>query len=264
VGDALVTGPHVVMELAWEQIVAYLTNPASYRGRFAFHILLWQHVWYVLVSTALAAAIAIPAGLWVGHRGRGETAVVAVANTGRAVPDFGIIILMGFFVATLSNIPVYVALVALAIPPVLVNTYVGIRQVDPEARDAAVGAGMTGWQVLTRVELPNSVPLIMTGVRTAAVQVVATATLAGFVGLGGMGRLIFDGFYAGFTRGARPGLGRVILGSVVVALLAVLTELLLGRLERALTPRGLRAAHPPVVPPEPDEEPKVLTTRAAA
>jgi osmoprotectant transport system permease protein len=230
-----------MIELAWDQIVAYLTNPASYEGRFAFQVLLWQHIWYTVVATAIAAAIAVPAGLWVGHRGKGETVVVAIANTGRAVPDFGIIILMGFFVATLSTIPVYVALVALAIPPVLVNTYVGVRQVDADARDAALGAGMSGWQVLSRVELPLAIPLIMTGVRTAAVQVVATATLAGFVGLGGMGRLIFDGFFAGFTRGDRPGLGRIIIGSVIVALLAVLAELLLGRLERALTPRGLRA-----------------------
>jgi osmoprotectant transport system permease protein len=255
----VVAGVRIVIEVAWEQIVAYLTNPASYEGRFAFQTLLRQHVWYTVVATAIAAGIAIPAGLWVGHRGRGETAVVAIANIGRAVPDLGIIFLVGFFVAALSTIPIYVALVGLAIPPVLVNTYVGIRQVDPDARDAAVGAGMNGWQVLSRVELPLAVPLIMTGVRTAAVQVVATATLAGFVGLGGMGRLIFDGFAAGFTRGDRPGLGRILIGSIVVALLAVLAELLLGRIERALTPRGLRTAHPAQDPEEP-----LLTSRAAA
>jgi osmoprotectant transport system permease protein len=228
----------------WQQVVDYLGNPASYQGRFAFQTLVWQHVTYTVVATVLAAAIAIPAGLWVGHRGRGELGVTAIANTGRAVPDFGIIILVGFFTATLSLIPVYVALVALAIPPILVNTYVGIRQVDPDARDAARGAGMTGPQVLWQVEVPNAIPLIMAGVRTAAVQVVATATLAGYVGLGGMGRLIFDGFAAGFTRGARPGLGRIVIGSVVVALLAIGIELALGRLQRALTPAGLRDSAP--------------------
>lgn len=228
------------MTALWAEILAHLADPATYAGRFALQNLLVQHLSYTLVATLVAAAIAIPLGLWVGHRGRGELGVVAAANTGRAIPDFGII-LIAFIAFGLSSIPVFIALVALAIPPILVNTYVGVRQVDAEVVDAAVGSGYTGWQVLTRVEVPLAVPLVMTGLRTAAVQVVATATLAAYVGLGGFGRLIIDGLAAGATRGdPPPGLARVVIGCVCVALLAVATEVALSRLERAVTPRGLR------------------------
>jgi osmoprotectant transport system permease protein len=242
------------------QIVELLSDPGTYTGRFALQQLLLQHLWFVVFSTSVAAAIAVPVGLWVGHRGRGEVAVVAAANTGRAIPDFGII-LIAFIVFGLSDIPVLLALVALAIPPILVNTYVGVRQVDRDAVDAARGAGMSGWEVLRSVEAPLAVPLIMTGVRTSAVQVVATATLGAYVGLGGLGRLIFDGFAAGVTRGdPPPGLARVVLGSVLVALFAIVTEILLARLERTLTPRGLRRSDP-LVGETPDPEAPVLTAR---
>jgi osmoprotectant transport system permease protein len=213
-----------------------------------------------VISSAIAAAIAVPAGLWVGHRRRGELLVTAVANTGRAVPDFGIIIL-AFLVVGLSHTPVLVALVALAVPPILVNTYVGVQQVDPEVVDAANGMGLTGFQVLREVELPVAAPLIMTGFRTAAVQVVATATLAAYVGLGGIGRIIFDGFSAGVTRADRPGLARVIVGALLVALLAVATEVALGRAERAVTPRGLRPRSDTDVLVDSDDA--ALTTRPA-
>jgi osmoprotectant transport system permease protein len=247
--------------MIWESATEFITSPSTWDGsRYALHLLIVEHIGYAVVSAAVAALIAIPTGLWVGHRRRGELLVTAVANTGRAVPDFGIIILV-FLVVGLSNLPVYIALVALAVPPILVNTYVGVQQVEPDVVDAAHGMGLTGFQVLRQVELPIAVPLIMTGFRTAAVQVVATATLAAYVGLGGIGRIIFDGFFAGVTRGARPGLGRVIVGSVLVALLAVATELALARLERAVTPRGLRTRAPTS---SPDTDEPTLTTRAAA
>jgi osmoprotectant transport system permease protein len=247
--------------MIWESAAEFITSPSTWDGsRYALHLLIVEHIGYAVVSAAVAALIAIPTGLWVGHRRRGELLVTAVANTGRAVPDFGIIILV-FLVVGLSNLPVYIALVALAVPPILVNTYVGVQQVEPDVVDAAHGMGLTGFQVLRQVELPIAVPLIMTGFRTAAVQVVATATLAAYVGLGGIGRIIFDGFFAGVTRGARPGLGRVIVGSVLVALLAVATELALARLERAVTPRGLRARAPTS---SLDTDEPTLTTRPAA
>jgi osmoprotectant transport system permease protein len=242
-----------------EAVIAYLSDPSTYEGRFALQTLIVQHVWYVLVATAIASAIAIPVGLWVGHRGRGELGVVAVANTGRAVPDFGII-LMAFLVLGLRPSVVIIALVALAIPPILVNTYVGVRQVDRDAVDAARGAGMTGRQVLREVELPLAAPLIMTGLRTSAVQVVATATLGGYVGLGGLGRLIFDGFAFGVTRGARTGLPLVVVGSLLVAIMAILTEVGLARVEKAVTPQGIRRDGP-VVGETPDVDEPVLTAR---
>jgi osmoprotectant transport system permease protein len=222
------------MELLTD-IWAYVSNPASWQGRFALHNLAWQHVWLSAASTLIAAALALPLGLWVGHRGRGELPVVLTTNMGRAIPDFGIIILMLLWLG-LGNGPVLVTLAALAVPPILINAYVGVRQVPDDARDAARGAGMTGWQVLSRVEVPVAIPLIMTGVRTAAVQVVATATLAAYIGGGGFGRLIFDGLAIGVARGR----DRIILGALLVALLALATEFGLARLERALTPRGIR------------------------
>lgn len=222
------------MELLGE-IAGYLTDPATYQGRFALHRLLWQHVVFSVASTLVAAAIALPLGLWIGHRGRGELLVVQVTNTGRAVPDFGII-LLAFLLLGLGWSPVVITLAALAVPPVLINTYVGVRQVDPDVRDAAFGVGMTGWQVLRRVELPIATPLIMTGLRTAAVQVVATATLAGAIGGGGFGRLIFDALSVGFLRNRE----RVVVACVGVALLALAAEFGLGSLERRLTPPGAR------------------------
>jgi osmoprotectant transport system permease protein len=217
------------------EITAFLTDPASYQGRFALQQLLWQHIWYSVAAMAVASAIALPLGLWIGHRGRGELLVVTATNTGRAVPDFGII-LIALLLLGLGALPVVIALTALAIPPMLINAYVGVRQVEPGIRDAAFGMGMTGRQVLRRVELPVAVPLIMTGIRTAAVQVVATATLAGAIGGGGFGRLIFDALRVGFAQGR----ARMVVASVAVAILAILTEVGLGRVERALTPRGLR------------------------
>ncbi len=191
-----------------------------------------QHVGYSSAASLLAVAIALPLGLAVGHTGKGGQLAINVANVGRAIPSFGIVIL-AFILAGINLVPVMVALVALAIPPIVTNTYVGIRSVDPEVRDAAEGMGMTGWQVLRRVELPVAMPLVMAGVRTATVQVVATATLAAFIGLGGLGRYIFDGLQVRDSV-------RVVAGALLVAALSLLTELLLAALQRTVVPRGLR------------------------
>jgi osmoprotectant transport system permease protein len=216
----------------------FLADPSTYSGRFALQNLLLQHIWFSVAATAAALAIALPLGLWVGHRGKGELLVVQITNTGRALPDFGVMLLV-FTLVGLGFVPIFVALTALAIPPVLINAYVGVGQVDPEVRDAAYGSGMTGWQVLRHVEVPIALPLIMTGVRTAVVQVVATATLAGAIGGGGFGRLIFDGL-------AIRNYERVLVASVAVALLALAAEYGLGGLERRLTPPGVGSrAHDP-------------------
>lgn len=219
------------MEILTEAL-EFLSDPERYRGQFGLPRLLWQHVYFSVSATIAALAIALPLGFWVGHRGKGELLVVQVTNSGRAVPDFGILLLVAVLLG-LGFLPVLVALTALAVPPILINAYVGIRQVDPEIRDAAFGAGMTGWQVLRKVEAPLALPLTMTGVRTAAVQVVATATLAGAIGGGGFGRLVFDGL-------ALRSYGRVLVASVAVAALALLTEFALGAVERRLTPAGAR------------------------
>lgn len=220
------------MELLGE-IVAWLADPANWEGRFGLPSLLRDHLLYSAGGTALAIAFALPLGLWVGHSRRFTFAVTAVTNLGRAVPDLGVIVI-AFLLVGRNIVPILVTLAALAVPPIFVNTTVGIRQAAPDAVEAAAGMGLTGSQVLRKVELPLAVPVIMAGIRTAAVQVVATATLAGYLGLGGLGRWIFDGFAVGFTA-ARA---RVLVAAALVAVLAVATELALSRLERRLTPAG--------------------------
>ena len=213
-------------------IVAWFADPAHWSGPDGVPLRVTQHVGYCLLATGLAAAVALPVGLALGHSGRGGTLAINVSNAARAIPTFGII-LLAFMVAGAGLVPVTVALVVLAIPPILTNAYVAVRNVDPELRDAAAGMGMTGWQVLRRVEIPVATPLIMAGIRTAAVQVVATATLAAYVVLGGLGRYIFDGL-------GQQVYAEVAAGAILVALLALAVEYLLARLQHAVTARGLR------------------------
>lgn len=239
------------------EILAYLSDPATWQGRFGLQHLAWQHVYFAVAAMLTACAIALPLGLWVGHRGKGEMLVVSLTNTGRAVPDFGII-LLAMLVLGLGVRPVIITLAALAVPPILINAYVGVRQVDPDVRDAARGVGMTGWQVLRQVEIPSAVPLIMSGVRTAAVQVVATATLAGAIGGGGFGRIIFDAYAVGFARHR----DRVVVACVAVAVLALAAEYGLGALQRRLTPAGLRRED--AAAPSRPSEPRTDETAAAA
>ena len=221
----------------------WLGDPARWQGPNGIPIRVWEHLGYSIGATLVAMAIALPVAFWIGHTGRGGLIAVNVANIGRAVPTFGLI-LAAFVIFGLNLIPVYIALVLMAIPPILTNGYVGIREVDPEVREAAEGMGMTGWQVLWRVEVPVALPLIMTGIRTSAVQVVATATLAAFVGLGGLGRFIIDGLAQGaqYSPSARS---MVIVGAALVAGLAVATELLMDRIERALRPVPARVDDTP-------------------
>ncbi|HEX3202482.1 MAG TPA: ABC transporter permease, partial [Actinomycetes bacterium] len=175
------------------EVIAWLTDPAQWSGPEGIPVRTLQHLGYSLLATAIAAAIALPIGVLIGHTGRGAVFAVNLTNLGRAIPTLGIIILV-FILAGFGIVPVLVALTALAVPPIVTNSYVGVRSVDPEIREAAEGMGMRGRQVLWRVELPVAMPLIMAGVRTSTVQVVATATLAAYVGLGGLGRYLIDGF----------------------------------------------------------------------
>jgi osmoprotectant transport system permease protein len=199
--------------------------------------LIFEHLLYVIVPLLLAIAIALPIGLWVGHINKGGTLAINIANGGRAIPSLGIIII-AFIAFSAGFIPVYITLTAMAIPPILTNTYVGVREVDPEIRDAAAGMGLSGWEILSHVEVPMAMPVIMAGVRTSAVQVVATATLAAYIGLGGLGRPIFTGLAIGpqFNPDAKT---LLVVACVLVAVLAVVTEQLLGLVERAVVPAGL-------------------------
>jgi osmoprotectant transport system permease protein len=193
--------------------------------------LMWEHLQLSGVSLAVACAIAIPVGLWLGHTGRGAFLAINASNVGRAVPSLALI---AFFVAYIgvgfTNLTL--ALVLLAIPPVLTNTYTGVRQVDRDTVDSARGMGMTGVQIVRRVELPLALPLIFGGIRISAVNVIATATIAPLAGVVTLGDPIINVNTYGDE-------GR-LAAAIVVALLAVATEVLLGAVQRAVTPRGLK------------------------
>lgn len=216
------------------QIVDWFLDPAQWQGSNGIPTRLLQHLGYSAAAVLGALIIALPIGLLVGHTRRGETLAINVANVGRAVPSFGIIILM-VVLAGLGFLPVLVALVAFAIPPILTNTATGIRGVDQRLREAAEGMGMRPLQVLIRLEIPVGMPLIMAGIRTSTVQVVATAAIAAFPGLGGLGRYIINGF-------AIQDLPQMIGGAVLIALLAVVVEGLLARLQGLVIPTGLAQA----------------------
>ncbi len=189
------------------------------------------------MSLAIAIAIALPIGLWVGHTGRGMRTVSAVAGIGRAVPSLGLLglaflVLLPFGLG-LGALPAIIALTALAIPPIVTNASVGVREVDADLVEAARGMGMRDRQLLTRVEVPVALPVILAGVRTSAVQVVATATLAAVIGGGTLGQLIIVGFNVGDEV-------RVFGAALVVAALALATEMTFAALQRAATSPGLR------------------------
>ena len=219
------------------QVVAWFANPAHWQGPDGIPVRLSEHVLMSLAATAAAALIALPLGVTLGHLGRGELLAINLTNVGRAVPSLALLVLL-LLVLGLGAAPAFVALVALAVPPMVTNAYVGMRGVDRGLIDAARGLGMRGHIVLLRVELPNAIPVLMAGVRTAGVQVVATATLAALVAWGGLGRYIVDGL-------AQLDYPKVFAGALLVAALAAAAELLLALLQYALTPAGLRRAPTP-------------------
>jgi osmoprotectant transport system permease protein len=193
---------------------------------------LGQHLVYTGIALGIAIVIALPAGLAMGHLRRGGFAVVTLANFGRALPTLGLLVLI--FVLTAGSVASWlVPLTFLAIPPILVNTYEGVLGVDPELTDAARGMGMTGWQVLFKVEMPIAVPLILLGLRISAIQVVATATIAAYIGLGGLGRYIIDGL-------ASDQYNEVAGGAAVIVLLALAVQGVFILLRWLIVPVGLR------------------------
>ena len=192
----------------------------------------WQHLLLSGAALAIAIAIALPLGVWLGHLHRGSFLAVNVANLGRALPSL-VLIAVGFVFLGVGFWSVALALVVLAVPPILTNAYVAVDGVQAEAVEAARGMGMTRRQIVFRVELPLAQPLIFAGIRTAAVFVVATATIAAVAGGGGLGDIIVN--QAGY------GLEGVVGAAICVSVLALLADGALGLVQRALTPAGLRA-----------------------
>ena len=214
------------------------------------HLLLektWDHIVLSAAALAVSIAVAVPIGVVLGHLHRGSFVAVNVANIGRALPTL-VVIAVGFIFLGIGFTNVMVALVILAVPPILTNAYVAVDQVDPDAVEAARGMGMTPWQVIRRVELPLALPLLFAGIRTAAVFVVATATIAAIAGGGGLGDIIVN--QASYrTEG-------VVAAALCVSLLALAADAALGLVQRALTPQGLKQKLPAF---EPDVRPVVST-----
>ncbi len=221
------------------EVVSWFTDPAHWIGVNGIPNRLWEHVQITIGATSLAALLTIPPAVVLGHRKRGGTFVVGAVNLFRAVPSFGIVVLalpitvalglgFGFW-------PTFLALLFLAIPPMFANTYAGVAGVDPDLVEAARGMGMTERQIMVDVEVPAASPIILAAVRVAAVQVVATATLGALVAWGGLGRYIIDGF-------ATQDIVTVFAGALLVAGLAIITEVGLGYVERAVVPDGLQTA----------------------
>lgn len=223
------------------ETVAWLTDPAHWSGPAGIPTRLLEHIGLSGASLVLALAIALPVGLWIGHTGRGSTIVINLANVGRALPTLAVIGIVLPITAAIDPqlgfkvYPTLVAMVVLAVPLILVNTYAGVSGVDRDLVAAARGMGMAGRQVLLSVEVPVALPVIAGGIRSAAVLIVATATIGAVFGSGGLGRFLVEGI-------AQNDDGMIFGGVVLVAGLAIATEVTFGALERALTSPGLRAS----------------------
>jgi osmoprotectant transport system permease protein len=231
--------------------LSYLLDPANWSGSGSIPQRFLEHLFYTVLTLLVSVVIAVPLGAWIGHTGRGGFLVVGLANGLRALPTLGLLVLL--VVATgLGLLGPITALVILAVPPILAGTYAGVRNVDAAVVDAARGMGMREREVLLGVELPNALPLMLGGIRSSVLQVVSTATIAAYVSLGGLGRFIVDGL-------SLRDFPQMIAGSVLVALLAVVADLLLAGLQRLLVSPGLRAARgsrrPRAVAPTPDAAP---------
>jgi osmoprotectant transport system permease protein len=211
----------------------WLNDPLNWTGRNGVIALTRDHIVVSFLAVALAAVVALPTGLWLGHRRRGATAGVVVANTTRALPTLALLTLLaasGLF----GNTATVLACAVFAVPPLLTNTVTGLGEVDADVRDAARGVGMSGRRSLWAVEVPLAVPLIAAGIRTASVQVLATVPLAALVGGRSLGTIVVSGF-------GTQDYGQVLAGGILVAALCLVSEGLLAIAQLLLTPRGLRA-----------------------
>ncbi|CAL9606970.1 ABC transporter permease [Streptomyces sp. enrichment culture] len=196
-------------------VQAFFSDSAHWHGYDGIPQRLLEHVQYSMLALALAAAIGLPVGLLTGHTGRGGNALAFIATAARALPSFGLLVLI-VIVLGFGLLPVMIPLVILAVPPILVTTYEAVRSVDPSPVDAARGMGMRESRILFQVELPVALPLILSGLRSAAIQIVSTATIAAYVSLGGLGRYIVDGLY-------QRDYEKVVGGATLVAVLALVT-----------------------------------------
>ncbi|RZU63706.1 ABC transporter permease [Zhihengliuella halotolerans] len=211
---------------------AWLADPAQWTGPGSVPTRILEHLWVTLLVVVAAAAVALPAGVWVGHTGRGRSVVIAFAGAARAIPTLGLLTLLGLWLGIGLGAPL-LALIVLAIPSLLAGAYSGVESVDHTTTSAARALGMSEWQIVTRVELPLAAPVILGGVRAATLQVIATATLAAYLANTGLGRYLFNGLKS-------RDYAQMLAGALLVTLLALLLEIVLALLQR----RAQRMARP--------------------
>jgi len=212
------------------EAASWLTDGAHWHGEDGFPHRIVQHLGYTALTVAIAAVIAVPLGLWIGHTGRLRGLAIAATGALRALPTLGLLTLMVLWRGIGLTSPT-IALVVLAIPPLLAGAYAGLEAVDRQTVDAARAIGMTEWQVLGKVEIPIALPLIIGGFRSAVLQVVATATIAAYIGLGGLGRYIIDGL-------AVRDYPQILAGATVIVVLALALDAVFAVVQRSLaTPR---------------------------
>ena len=213
--------------------LVWLNDPLNWSGPSGVPARLAEHLGMSALAVVLAALVALPVGVWLGHRRRGGGLAVVVANASRALPTLALLLIFASTAIGFGNRATVVAAAVFAVPPILTNAYTGVLGVDPDVRDAARGMGLTPARSLLQMELPLALPLVAAGLRTAAVQVIATVPLAALVGGGGLGPIIVSGF-------ANRRFGQVLAGAVLVAAVCLLAEGLLALAQRAVTPVALR------------------------
>ncbi|MGW2743054.1 ABC transporter permease [Streptomyces sp. NPDC001450] len=211
---------------------AFFSDSDHWHGYDGIPYRVVEHLRYSLEALALAIAIGLPVGLVTGHYGRGGNALALIATAARALPTFGLLVLLVTWLSFSTGL-VMIPLVVLAVPPILVTTYEAVRSVDPSPVDAARGMGMPESRVLFQVELPVALPLILSGVRSAAIQIVSTATIAAYIGLGGLGRYIIDGLY-------QKNYEKVVGGATLVAGMALATLVVFWAVSRIVVSPGVR------------------------
>lgn len=221
----------------YEFLIEWFSRPEVWSGPDSIAVRLGEHLYYSLIAILIGAVLAVPLGLYLGNRGRGEVFVLTLANTIRALPTLGLLTLV-VLITGIGLIPPLLALVVLAFPPLLINTFEGVRSLEPTVIDAARGMGYNRARVIGLVQLPMSMPYIVLGLRLASIQVISAATIAAYVGLGGLGRYIFDGL-------SRRDFGAVLGGSILVALLSILGEVLLILAGKLIVSPGLQAKKAP-------------------
>ncbi len=220
--------------------VLWLLDPTHWTGVDAIPTRVLEHLEISGSAVLVAVLIGLPVGLWIGHTGRGATAAINTANIGRAIPSYallGMVLPVSLSLDPVNGLytyPTFIAMTVLAIPPILVGAYAGLREVDRDLIEAARGMGMRERQILIGIEVPLATPVVVGGIRTAMLQVIATATIGAIVGGPGLGRYIFDGLLL-------PDFARVMAGAILIAVLGIVVDLLLAGVQRALTPRPLRS-----------------------